>query len=180
MSNAKQLQRYHEKAICDELVKIITSGFVFERMGNDSGEPDVLYRSGNETVGIEVGTAYYDNSDAKQEWTLARGERTLSGKYEFRRGGVLVNPNNVICSRIQEELNDKCAKRYSGTDRVWLCIEARAPLGDDESFQGCASQVSLPAHSFEKIFLFYLSPTKITTHGSEGGSYKVITLYGTN
>ncbi len=169
MNKAKQLQRGHEKAVCDELVKIVALGLVFERMGNDGGEPDVLYRNGNEIVGIEVGTAYYDNSDAKQEWTLARGERTISDKYEFRHGGVIVNPDNVICSRIQGELNDKCSKRYSGTDRVWLCVEARAPLGDDGSFQGCAAQISLPTHSFEKIFLFYFSPA---------GSYKTIMLYG--
>jgi hypothetical protein len=71
--------------LANELLNALGIQAAFVRLGNDNGEPDVVYERDGHTLGIEIATAYYDNSDAKQEWTLARGERTMPPEgYEAR------------------------------------------------------------------------------------------------
>jgi len=101
-------KRDHEKYIASNLILSLNSPYEFDRMGNDKNEPDVIFKNNSKTVGIEICLAYYDNTDAKQEWTLARGEREFpSVGYEHRYAGVISEPDNLICSKIQAELNDK-------------------------------------------------------------------------
>lgn len=160
------LKREHEKSICDELFKVLDVGAEFVRMGNDRDEPDAIYKSGNTSIGVEVGTAYYDESDAKQEWTLARGERAFPQEgIERRAGGVIHNPDKLICERVQREIDDKCRKCYVGVDEVWLCVEQRAVLSDAQSVAACVKQLKIPGgHHFARIFIFYQAPF----HDGEG------------
>ena len=76
-----------------------------------------------------------------------------------------------ICHRIQQEIDDKCAKHYKGADIVWLCIERRALLGDHEGAVACARRLKVPAESkFDRVFIYYqASPI-------EGGDYRAIDL----
>jgi hypothetical protein len=142
-------------------------------MGNDQGEPDVIYQSDSQLLGIELGTAYYDGLLAKQEWTLARGERQFPKEgYEENWGGTIINPDDLICKKVQAELVDKCEKKYQGVQRVWLCIEQRAPLSDQESVDKCVRTLQIPApHCFEAIYLAYLAPLH------DGGGYRAVRLY---
>lgn len=170
--STKFSKRDHEKYIASNLLKSLNSQYEFDRMGNDSGEPDVIFRDTNKTIGVEICLAYYDDSDAKQEWTLARGEREFPTiGYELRRNGVITEPDNLICSKIQAELHDKCSKKYFGVDESWLCIEARAPLMDKESLDKCVSELDIPeGSSFKHIWLCYRAPL------NEDGGYKFIEI----
>ncbi len=154
------LKREHEKFVCDELLKALSVGAEFVRMGNDRDEPDVIYTLHNTTIGIEVGTAYYEESDAKQEWTLERGERAFPSEgLERRAGGVIHNPDKLICEKVQHEIHDKCGKGYGGADEVWLCVEQRAALSDAESVASCLKHLTIPGgHNFARIYIFYLAP----------------------
>lgn len=164
---AKFSKRDHEKYIANNLLKSLDSAYKFERMGDDKTEPDVIFKNAHKTIGVEVCLAYYDDSDAKQEWTLARGEREFSKEgYELRHAGVIVEPDNLICSKIQGELADKCSKKYSGVDESWLCVEARAPLLDKESLNKCISKLDIPKSDFKHIWLCYRAPI------NEGGGYQ--------
>lgn len=169
---SRNLKRDHERFICEELFKVLGIEAEFIQMGNDSGEPDVIYRVQDKTVGIEVGTAYYDESDAKQEWTLARGERAFPEEgFEPRAAGVLLNPDDLICRKVQHEIDDKCGKRYGGADEIWLCVEQRAPLSDAQSVAACVKQLRIPeGNHFAKIHIFYLASLK------DGGAYTVVQI----
>jgi hypothetical protein len=144
----------------------------FIRHGNDRDEPDLLYRlSTGKTLGIEVATAYYNDQEARADWTLARGVRPLPSEgYELRP--VLMSPDDLICDRVQQELLDKCSKRYVGADAVWLCIHQDAGLSDQQSVSDCVQRLSIPAdHRFDAMYLTYLAPTH------EGGKLHAVPLF---
>ncbi|MCJ7498565.1 MAG: hypothetical protein MUO78_10620 [candidate division Zixibacteria bacterium] len=174
MNSAKELQKQHEKSVCDILFRSLNLNAEFEKYGNDINEPDCIYKLNRELLGIEVATAYYEDSDAKQEWTLARGEREFPKRgYEERWGGVIKNPSDLICIRIHKEIIDKCSKKYSGTDKIWLCIEERAPLSNEISVKECLKSIQITGkNTFQAIYLLHLSPSH------EGGNYKAFKIYG--
>ncbi len=174
MNSAKQIQKQHEKCVCDRLINCLNLNAKFERYGNDINEPDCIYRFEGYLLGIEVATAYYEDSDAKQEWTLARGEREFPKRgYEERWGGVIKNSSDLICIRIQKEIIDKYSKKYSGTDKIWLCIEERAPLSNEISVKECLNLIQITGkNSFQAIYLLHLAPSH------EGGNYKAFKIYG--
>jgi hypothetical protein len=165
------LKRQHERGVCDRLLRALQVQASFERYGNDRDEPDVIYRPAEGgTLGIEVATAYYDDVDAKAEWTLARGVRPAPpGGIEMR---AFQSPNDLLCERAQRELFDKCAKRYSGADRVWLCVEQHGYFTDRASLVECAQRLLVPTdHGFKAIYLTHAG----TLH--EGGEPQAVMLY---
>ena len=173
MNTAKQLQKQHEKSVCERLINCLNLDAKFDRYGNDVNEPDCIYRVDEYLLGIEVATAYYEDIDAKQEWTLARGEREFPKRgYEERWGGALKNPSDLICTRIQKEIIDKCSKKYSGADKIWLCVEERAALSDEISMKECLELIQITkTSSFHAIYLLHLAPSH------EGGNYKAFEIY---
>ena len=75
MSNREAAKKGHEKAVADQLLEAEKLNVTFERVGDaDKKEPDAVYRTGGQTVGIEVATAYYDEADAQDEWEIATEE----------------------------------------------------------------------------------------------------------
>ena len=113
--NGTKLKKAHEHAACENLFRALGIEAEFICEGDDRNEPDMFYERAGAILGIEVATAYYEDRDAKQEWTLARGERKLPQEgYEMREGGVIAHPDKLICQRIQRERMIRQARDMRG------------------------------------------------------------------
>jgi predicted RecA/RadA family phage recombinase len=148
-----------EIAVANRLIKNLAPTFVREG-DHTKNEPDVIYSHEGALLGIEVATAYTDDSEAEREWGIARGKIEVPKDRGVRiwRGE---EPDNKMCARIQQQIDEKCGRKpYSGVDRVWLCIDQIAGLsGDRDAVLACVKRLHIPTgHGFEKIFLHYLSP----------------------
>jgi len=156
-----QIKQRHEKAVADQLLEVLKIAANFEAMGDPTrGEPDVIYAVAGKKLGIEVATVYYDNTDARDGWTLAAGEREFSpAGYELRSGSTIVDPSSLMFRRIQTEVDDKCSKQYERADEVWLCLEVRTALLDNMKVRECVRALNVPAgHEFKRLYVLYTSP----------------------
>jgi hypothetical protein len=168
MRKRDAIKHGHERAVADQLLEVSEIQSAFVGLGDpNKNEPDVVYKIGERTVGIEVATAYYEDSDAKDEWEIAADEKPpLRGEIRPRSAGVMGNPDRAICERVQAEL-DKCSKIYAGVDEAWLCINQDALLSDAASIAECVRNLNVPAtHKFARIYLTYTAPIH------ESGGYK--------
>jgi len=168
MNSAKQLQKQHEKCVCDRLINCLNLNAKFERYGNDINEPDCIYKLRDELLGIEVSTAYLSNGLAKR----IREHRT--GKRKFPKEGEWLSdspiyPDEPMRERIQNRIDDKCRKNYTGMDEIWLCIEEENPFSDEASVKKLLKSIKVPEkHCFHFIYLLL----------HEGGDYKAFTIHG--
>jgi len=165
------LKEQHEITIADEFLKTLGFKADFLRHGKDGIEPDAIYSVGQQTLGIEIATAYYDKEQAKGEWDVARRIR------KFVRGiikmGVVENPDKLIGAEIQDAINTKCSKTYSGVDLLWLCIYQHAPLAEVWETEDLIPRLEIPSkRPFANIYLGFYGPTR------DGGGFRVYDLLG--
>lgn len=147
----------HEKSVADELLKKLKIETKGDRHGDpEKSEPDRIYEINGKTVGIEVVTAYYTEEEAKAT-AEAAAERPIAAD-EIRLGKVIGSPDDSICEKIQERLDEKCSKKYSGTDETWLCINADATLTELESLKKCFANLVVPENKFACIYVTVSKP----------------------
>ena len=140
----------HEKSVADDLLKKLAQRPVRDRPGNPTkGEPDRLYLIDEKTIGIEVVTAYYSEHEAKATAEAAAEKPIAPG--EIRLGKWIGSPDDSICESIQENLNAKCAKKYSGTDETWLCLNVDAALTELDCLKECIDNLDVPENQFARI-----------------------------
>jgi hypothetical protein len=163
------LKEQHEVTLADEFLKTLGFKAGFVRHGKDGVEPDLIYSVTGQTLGIEIATAYYNEAQAKAEWQLARGIRKFVSR--IMKMGVLWNPDKLIGVAVQREIDDKCSKRYSGVDVLWLCIYQHADLAEVWETEDLITRLKISsARPFEKIYLGFYASTK------DGGGFRVYDL----
>jgi hypothetical protein len=171
MRTRDSIKAEHERAIADQLLAALGVDAAFVRLGDpNKSEPDVIYSGADgQIIGIEIVTAYYDDSDAKDAAEIAAGEKPLGpDEMRERSAGLLVEPDQKICERIQTELEKKCRKNYAKAGENWLCINQDALLSDAKTVGECAEHLKVPLEQgFDRIYLTY----------TEANTYRVRLLY---
>ena len=165
---SKELKHAREKAIGNQLLKALKLDGELLRHGKDGVEPDLIYSLEGKTVGIEISTAHYSEGTASVESKLARGEIKRDPR-RWVKLGVPNEPDKVMVSRFQGEINDKCAKHYSGVDEAWLCIEQRALLSTVADTEELVAAITVPHNQFERIYLGFHAVW-------DGGEFRVYRL----
>jgi hypothetical protein len=147
----------HEESVANDLLKKLGKRPVADRPGNPTkNEPDRLYQVNKKTIGIEVVTAYYSEQEAKVTAETA-AEKPIAPN-EIRVGDVIGSPDDSICESIQENLDAKCAKKYSGTDETWLCVNAEAALTELDRLKECVGKLNVPKNQFARIYVTVSTP----------------------
>jgi hypothetical protein len=158
----------HEHAVANVLLEKMGISSEDPRPGDPSrDEPDRLCTSDKRVIGIEVVTAYYSKKEA-QLTAEAAAERPMSPG-EMRFGKVMGGPDAAICESIQKNLDAKCARKYTGADETWLCINVDAFLTDMTVLQECIENLEVPKKNhFTKIFVLVAN-----SEGELGGLFEV-------
>ncbi len=99
----EEIKREHERAVADKLLKALEIDASFDKHGDpDKREPDLIYKIGGKTIGIEVTTAYYQQDDAKDSAEIATEEKSLRpDEIRPRSRGIFGSPDQKICDSVQ-------------------------------------------------------------------------------
>jgi hypothetical protein len=119
---SKERKEQYEIASGDRFLDALQCDRKFIGHGKDDGEPDLIYAIAGKTVGLEIATIYCDEGQAEVEWKLARGE-IKPHPPRWVVTGSWREPDKLFLARMRQELDDKCAKTYSGVEAVWLCMK---------------------------------------------------------
>lgn len=161
MKSENSVEKQHEKNVCDRFFSLYNKKYEFLRFGKeDSREPDCLYKNKvkGEIIGCEHTSIYYGESDAHQEWSVARGERKPK-KIESRWGGGIWSPDKLFCDRLKSKLDEKINKSYKGCKKIILVLEERRIIIGEKGAKGCIKTIKLSKKQpFYEIFCLFLVP----------------------
>lgn len=145
-----EAKRAHEREVAEKLTSLKYPDVVFERFGNDHGEPDVLFQDRHTVLGVEVTTAYWEDSEFVAE------DR--------------VQHDNFFCEVITKRVLVKATRVYENADEIVLCIEARDPGSGEFSILDCLLNIPIPhQHPFHAIY--------VLSYSGAGSEYEVFTLF---
>ncbi|HLJ81100.1 MAG TPA: hypothetical protein VKT52_06410 [Ktedonobacterales bacterium] len=120
------IKRAHELAVAQRFVEFLRGeGFAATepRSGDIARrEPDAVFDLDGDTTGIEVACAYYDDEEARDTWSIARGHPEQSRRLQqpgeeiretIMRSRVLTNPDEALGAALNRTLQAHAAKTYS-------------------------------------------------------------------
>lgn len=152
------IQQQHERAVIENFAHWHneTHGTSWTYAGRPvTATPDGLVRDadGRETP-VEVGDAYYDETDAKMKWLPARGH---SGPEKWSG----INPDETLADELSRIVEQKAGKLYpAGTV---LVLNVYPSLTTVEDMEHVRSLIVIPnPHVFAAIYLFGHFPEDVT------------------
>jgi hypothetical protein len=162
-----QKQFDHEKFTAEKIVSLCGESAVFDRFGDPKRrEPDIIFATSFDSLGIEVTTAYYQgdeddpNLHAREDWKFAKNptfdehgvHRTIDPR--TRKPKIWDRMDERLTASCQVMLTEKCSKQYAGVDHLWLAIYADAPVTESYEFDLIIKKLAMPSvNPFERIFI---------------------------
>ena len=157
-ANMDPLQEKHERWVGDQVIQQYNTdhGTTFRFYGRASVAPDLEYRQGNRSLGVEVVTAYYDTEDAKFKWLAARKRPDAPDKWSGD------DFDKSLVENINSALVAKCAKSYGPNCVLAVCVfPTLTPAWEMESR---LEDIRVPAtNPFDAIYLCGVFPAPIGT-----------------
>lgn len=156
------LQEKAERFIGEKFIEWMNSNkrsrFVFSCRGNLA--PDLIFTDGDEELGVEISSAYYDGAYAKLVWEGSRGKKDAPSSW----GGV--NFEDTLVANINKTISMKAAKQYGSNCVLVIYVDPR--LTEHQEMRKLAARVEMPIrHSFRGIYILGYFPP----------SYDIIPLY---
>jgi hypothetical protein len=179
-----QKQFDHEKFTAEKIISLCGEGAAFDRFGDPKRrEPDVVFATASDSLGIEVTTAYYQgdeddpNLHARDDWKFAKNptfdKQGLHRIIDPKTGKPKIwdRMDERLTTSCQRALNEKCSKQYEGVNHLWLAIYADAPVTESYEFDLIIEKLTIPSvNPFERMFILH----RIT--GPSGG-YRALQLF---
>jgi hypothetical protein len=152
-------QKQHELAVGTAFIEWYNrqndTAYRYHSRGADP--PDLVYRSGDHEILLEITAAYYDADNAAMLWQNARGVASATDIW------ISKDPDQKLIDSINTGLIKKCAKSYPA--HCVLILHIYPDLMSAEELDALLHQIKIPAdHSFAGIYLTGMFPT------SSGGS----------
>ena len=151
------IQEKHERWVGDRVIESYNSEHrtSFRFRGRVGVAPDLEYREGNRSLGVEVVTAYYDEAeDAKFKWLWARKRRDAPDKWFGR------NFERRLVENINSALANKCRKSYGPNCLLAVCVLPDLTFAED--MESLLKGVRIPTtNPFEGIYLCGQFPAPI-------------------
>jgi hypothetical protein len=156
-----QTQFDHEEFCAKALVSLCREPVEFTRRGNDKTEPDMIFSGENDSLGIEVTTAFFQG-DEDDPNAHARNAFKYTEKSHFKDQKCQIIWQGTdsylrLEKSLKTQLAKKCGKSYRSPARVWLCIYAeREALVELSELDAITERLEVPAkHPLERIFVFH-------------------------
>ena len=150
MAANDDIKRAHELAVAQRFVEFLRGeGYaVGEPRSGDiaNREPDAVFDLDGQPTGVEVACAYYDNEEARDAWSIARGHPEQARRLQqpgedlrdtVMRSRVLKNPDEALGTALNRTLHVHAAKTYGlptflvldgfGPQHAALTTDADAP-----------------------------------------------------
>jgi len=151
-------QEQYERAVGDAFIEWYNAQYrtEFKYYGRGADPPDLVYRSGNRKLLLEITGAYYDTDYATMLWQNAR---SVPGAPDI---WISKNPDQKVVGSINAALAKKCDKHYP-VDCV-LVVNLEQATTPAEEIEALIAQIKVPAHhTFAEIYLGGIFP--ISSHG---------------
>ena len=152
------VQEQHERWVGELVIEWYNAnhGRSFQFYGRADGAPDLEYREGDRSLGVEVVTAYYDKEDAKLKWLTARKRPDAPGKWSG------VDFDQSLVENINAALVAKCAKSYGPNCLLAVCV--LPDLTHASEMESHLEDIHIPASNpFDAIYLCGQFPASIGT-----------------
>ena len=118
--------------------------FMFSERGSPA--PDLIYRSGNLKLGVEVTEAFYDRSDALFKMKSLRGEP------DAPRAWATVVPDPRLATHIGYQIHKKSLHAHRSA--CVLLVDIDPTVTNPDELEALLPTISLPPrHTFEGIYV---------------------------
>jgi len=114
------------------------------RRGNpNDSEPDFIFLHNSNKIGVEITIASYSDLQIALDFFFAK-KSNRPANFAGYKVPLPLNPTKALLQRIQERLDSKWTKPYTGFDHLYICIWVHGTIETKAEFQQIFGGLKLP------------------------------------